>query len=179
MSRQLLSRPRAVGVSGPPWSDGICGASSTPSRTVADQVGAATGAPIHPAYRWSSGRQPRTMPSAEFSCSGRSFPPSAKPGADNQYTASVSVSSTHKHSCFRIVDKRSRPASGMRPDTLGTPLQWRTATGIHTGFSETLGAAPHYTTPCGLLKQPDKQKLRSYVLASSTGESNSYSKLRN
>jgi hypothetical protein len=31
-------------------------------------------------------------------------------------------------------------------------------TGIRAGSSEMLDAARPYTTPCGLLKQPDKQK---------------------
>jgi len=134
-----------------------------PSRNVADQAGAATGAPKCRAYLWSSGRPPQTTPSTEFSCPGRSCPLSRKSGADHRHTASDSVSPIHKHSGPHIVDTRCRLASGRKPDTLGTPLHWRIPTGIHTGSSEILDAAHHHTTPCGLLKQPDKQGIPSFL----------------
>ena len=44
----------------------------------------------------------------------------------------------------------------------GTPLRWRTVTGIRAGSSEMLDAARTYTTPCGLLKQPDKQEMPNW-----------------
>ena len=40
-------------------------------------------------------------------------------------------------------------------------LFWTAMTGIRAGSSEMLGAPRPYTTPCGLLKQPDKQKVFS------------------
>lgn len=76
-----------------------------------------------------------------------------------RHTASDEISLIHKHSGPHIVDTLRRLASGRRPDTFGTPLPWRIQTGIHTGSSEILGAALPPTTPCGLLKQPDKQEL--------------------
>jgi hypothetical protein len=42
------------------------------------------------------------------------------------------------------------------------PLRWKTAPGIHARSWETSGEAHSYTTACGLLKQPDKQKVSSY-----------------
>src|SRR6516162_704950 len=65
----------------------------------------------------------------------------------------------HRRAGSHSADTRSRPASGRRPNTVGKPLRWRTSTGIRAKFSETTGEAPTYTTSCGRLKQPDKQKL--------------------
>src|SRR6516162_8542073 len=67
----------------------------------------------------------------------------------------------HRRAGSHSADTRSRPASGRRPNTVGKPLRWRTSTGIRAKFSETTGEAPTYTTSCGRLKQPDKQKLLS------------------
>ena len=52
--------------------------------------------------------------------------------------------------------------------TVAKPLQWRTLTGIPAGISETAGAAPLYTTDCGLLKQPNKLKMASVGTLSNT-----------
>src|ERR1019366_7217425 len=59
----------------------------------------------------------------------------------------------------RTADTQNRPANGRQSDIPGTPLGWRTVSGIRAGSSEMLDAARPNTTPCGLLKQPDKQKL--------------------
>ena len=131
------------------------------SRSVADQADAVKEAPRCRAYRWSSSRQPKTRPSAASLCYGGLSARSPKFGAGNRHIASVSVSPIHSHSGFRIADRQNRPASGRRPSIFDKPLQSRTATEIHPRFLETSGEPPHYTTPWGLLKQPDKQKIAS------------------
>src|SRR5260370_23676734 len=133
------------------------------SRSVADQTGAAKEAPRSRAYRWSSSRQPKTRPSAASLCYGGWSARSPKFGAGNRHIASVSVSPIHKHSGFRIEDTQNHPASGRRPNIFDKPLRWRTVTEIRARFSETSGEPPHYTSPWGLLKQPDKQELASVV----------------
>ena len=110
------------------------------------------------AYQWSSGRQPRTKPSEGVLCCEGLFLPSAIPGADNERTASVPALSIREHSRSCTVDTRNRPATGRQPDTLGMPPRWRTVPGIRASSSGMLDAARPYTTPWGLLKQPDKQK---------------------
>jgi len=104
---------------------------------------------------------PRTKPSeGASSCEGPSLP-SAIPDADSEHTASVPVQPIRVHSGCRTVDTQNRPANGRQPGTPGTPLRWQTVTGTRSGSSEMLGVPRHYTTPCGLLKQPDKQKASS------------------
>src|SRR5260370_3583782 len=71
----------------------------------------------------------------------------------------------HRHAGSRSAYTRSRPASGRRPNTAGNHLRWRTLTGIRARSSEMKGVAPNYTTSCGRLKQPDKQKLAKTQLA--------------
>src|ERR1019366_669047 len=61
----------------------------------------------------------------------------------------------------RTADTQNRPANGRQSDMPGTPLRWRTVSGIRAGSSEMLDAARPNTTPCGLLKQPDKQMVFS------------------
>ena len=135
------------------------------SRSVADQAGAAKEVPRSRAYRWSSSRQPKTRPSAASLCYGGWSARSPKFGAGNRHIASVSVSPIHKHSGSRIEDTQNHPASGRQPSIFDKPLRWRTVTEIRTRFSETSGEPPHYTTPGGLLKQPDKQKITSRTVA--------------
>src|SRR5258707_9800395 len=72
---------------------------------------------------------------------------------------SGSVSSIHKPSGSRIEDTQNHPASGWRPSTFDKPLRWRSATEIRARFWETSGEPPDYTTPWGLLKQPDKHEM--------------------
>jgi hypothetical protein len=131
-----------------------------PSRNIPNRADAAKEAPRCRAYR-SSGTQPRTKPSeGASSCEGPSLP-SAIPDADSEHTASVPVQPIRVHSGCRTVDTQNRPANGRQPGTSGTQLQWRTVTGTRAGSSEMLGVPRPYTTPCGLLKQPDKQKVFS------------------
>ena len=132
-----------------------------PSRNIPGRADAAKEAPIYRAYRWSSGTQPRTKPSVGALCCEALCPPSAIPGADSEHTADVPAQSIREHSGSRTADTQNRPANGRQTDTLDTPLQWRTVTGIRAGSSEMLGAARTYTIPWGLLKQPDKQKISS------------------
>jgi hypothetical protein len=129
------------------------------SRIVADQAGAATAAPRSRVYRWSSGRQPKTRPSAASLCYEGWSVRSPKFGAGNRHIASASASPIHKHSGSRIEDTQNHPASGWRPSTFDKPLRWRTATEIRARSWETSGEPPDYTTPWGLLKQPDKHQL--------------------
>ena len=129
------------------------------SHSVADQAGAAKEAPRSRVYRWSSGRQPKTRPSAASLCYEKWSVRSPKFAADNRHIASGSVSPIHKHSGSRIEDTQNHPASGWRPSTFDKPLRWRSATEIRARFWETSGEPPDYTTPWGLLKQPDKQEL--------------------
>jgi hypothetical protein len=104
---------------------------------------------------------PRTKPSeGASSCEGPSLP-SAIPDADSEHTASVPVQPIRVHSGCRTVDTQNRPANGRQPGTPGTQLRWQTVTGTRSGSSEMLGVPRPYTTPCGLLKQPDKQKVFS------------------
>src|SRR6266404_7556358 len=131
------------------------------SRSVADQAGAAKEAPRSHAYRWSSDKQPRTRPSGGSWCYEGLSAPSPKLGAGSRCIASVSVSPIHTPSGCRIEDTQTHPATGRRPGIFDKPLRWRTATEIRARFSETSGEAPHYTSPWGLLKQPDKQELAS------------------
>jgi hypothetical protein len=137
-----------------------CGASSMLSRSVADQTGAAKEAPRSHAYRWSSDKQPRTRPSGGSWCYEGSSAPSRKVGGDSRCIASVSVSPIHKHFGRRIEDTQIHPASGRRLGIFDKLLRWKTATEIRARFSE-VGRGTPYTTACGLLKQPDKQKLAS------------------
>jgi hypothetical protein len=132
-----------------------------PSRNTPSRADVAKGGPRCRAYQWSSGRQPRTKPSEGVLCCEGLFLPSAIPGADNEHTASVPALSIREHSRSCTVDTRNRPATGWQPDTLGKPPRWRTVTGIRASSSGMLDAARPYTTPCGLLKQPDKQKTPS------------------
>ena len=134
-----------------------------PSRNIPDRAGAAKVAPRYRAYRWSSGTPPRTKLSAGALCCEGLCPPSAIPGADSERTASVPARSIREHSGSRTVDTQNRRANGRQPDKLGTPLRWRTVTGIRAGSSEMLGEARPYATSCGLLKQPDKQKTPSHI----------------
>src|SRR5712671_443496 len=131
------------------------------SHSGADQAGAAKEAPRSRVYRWSSGRQPKTRPSAASLCYEKWSVRSPKFAADNRHIASGSVSPIHKHSGSRIEDTQNHPASGWRPSTFDKPLRWRSATEIRARFWETSGEPPDYTTPWGLLKQPDKHKLAS------------------
>ena len=129
-----------------------------PSRNIPNRADAAKEAPRCRAYRWSSGMPPRTKPSeGASSCEGPSLP-SAIPDADSEHTASVPVQPIRVHSGCRTVDTQNRPANGRQPGTPGTQLRWQTVTGTRSGSSEMLGVPRPYTTPCGLLKQPDKQK---------------------
>ena len=129
------------------------------SRSVADQAGAAKEAPRPRAYRWSSSRPPKTRPSAASLCYEGLSAQSPKFGAGNRHIANGSVSAIHKPHGLRIEDIQNHPASGRRPSIFDKPLRWRTATEIRAKFLETSGESPHYTTPWGLLKQPDKQEL--------------------
>jgi hypothetical protein len=129
------------------------------SRSVADQAGAAKEAPRPRVYRWSSSRQPKTRSSAASLCYEGLSARSPKFGAGNRHIANGSVSAVHKPHGFRIEDIQNHPASGRRPSIFDKPLRWRTATKIRAKFLETSGESPHYTTPWGLLKQPDKQEL--------------------
>jgi hypothetical protein len=61
----------------------------------------------------------------------------------------------------RNADTQNRPAIDRQPSMTGTRLRWRTGTGIRVGSSEMPVEPPRYTTACGLLKQPDKQKVFS------------------
>ena len=126
------------------------------SRSVADQAGAAKQAPRPRVHRWSSSRQPKTRPSAASSFYEGLSARSPKFGAGNRHIASDSVSAIHKRHGFRIEDIQNHPASGRPPSIFDKPLRWRTATEIRAKFLETSGESPHYTTPWGLLKQPDK-----------------------
>ena len=132
-----------------------------PSRNTPSRADVAKGGPRCRAYQWSSGRQPRTKPSEGVLCCEGLFLPSAIPGADNEHTASVPALSIREHSRSCTVDTRNRPATGRQPDTLGMPPRWPAVTGIRASSSGMLDAARPYTTPCGLLKQPDKQKFAS------------------
>src|SRR5258705_12113906 len=105
------------------------------SHSGADQAGAAKEAPRSRVYRWSSGRQPKTRPSAASLCYEKWSVRSPKFAADNRHIA-----------------------SGWRPSTFDKPLRWRSATEIRARFWETSGEPPDYTTPWGLLKQPDKHE---------------------
>src|SRR5260221_1499161 len=134
------------------------------SHSGADQAGAAKEAPRSRVYRWSSGRQPKTRPSAASLCYEKWAARSPKLAADNRHIASGSVSPIHKHSGSRIEDTQNHPASGWRPSTFDKPLRWRTATEIRARFWETSGEPPDYTTPWGLLKQPDKHETTSCAL---------------
>ena len=134
-----------------------------PSRNTPSRADVAKGGPRCRAYQWSSGRQPRTKPSEGVLCCEGLFLPSAIPGADNEHTASVPALSIREHSRSCTVDTRNRPATGWQPDTLGKPPRWRTVTGIRASSSGMLDAARPYTTPCGLLKQPDKQKITFFA----------------
>ena len=134
------------------------------SRSVADQAGAAKEAPRPRVYRWSSGRQPKTRPSAASLCYEKWSVRSPKFAADNRHIASGSVSPIHKHSGSRIEDTQNHPASGWRPSTFDKPLRCRSATEIRARFWETSGEPPDYTTPWGLLKQPDKHELANVQL---------------
>src|SRR5882762_2675460 len=136
------------------------------SHSVADQAGAAKEAPRSRVYRWSSGRQPKTRPSAASLCYEKWSVRSPKFAADNRHIASGSVSPIHKHSGSRIEDTQNHPASGWRPSTFDKPLRWRSATEIRARFWETSGEPPDYTTPWGLLKQPDKHELASAAVRS-------------
>src|SRR6267154_2050674 len=129
------------------------------SHSVADQAGAAKEAPRSRVYRWSSGRQPKTRPSAASLCYEKWSVRSPKFAADNRHIASGSVSPIHKHSGSRIEDTQNHPASGWRPSTFDKPLRCRSATEIRARFWETSGEPPDYTTPWGLLKQPDKHEM--------------------
>src|SRR5882762_10353858 len=131
------------------------------SHSGADQAGAAKEAPRSRVYRWSSGRQPKTRPSAASLCYEKWSVRSPKFAADNRHIASGSVSPIHKHSGSRIEDTQNHPASGWRPSTFDKPLRWRSATEIRARFWETSGEPPDYTTPWGLLKQPDKHEISS------------------
>src|SRR6266403_4683428 len=129
------------------------------SHSGADQAGAAKEAPRSRVYRWSSDRQPKTRPSAASLCYEKWSVRSPKFAADNRHIASGSVSPIHKHSGSRIEDTQNHPASGWRPSTFDKPLRWRSATEIRARFWKTSGEPPDYTTPWGLLKQPDKHEL--------------------
>src|SRR5439155_17100354 len=113
------------------------------------------------AYPSSSGRRPRTKPSAEFSCYAGSFRPSAKLDADNRRTANAAVVPTRMLAVVRIVDKRSHRASDTPPNIPGTLHRSRTSSGIRAMSSETAGETRAHTTGRCLLKQPYKQKLAS------------------
>jgi len=117
---------------------------------------------------------PRTKPSeGASSCEGPSLP-SAIPDADSEHTASVPVQPIRVHSGCRTVDTQNRPANGRQPGTPGTQLRWQTVTGTRSGSSEMLGVPRPYTTPCGLLKQPDKQsRLVSFDPAPATASAQS------
>src|SRR4029077_20397734 len=83
------------------------------SHSVADQAGAAKEAPRSRVYRWSSGRQPKTRPSAASLCYEGWSVRSPKFGAGNRHIASASASPIHKHSGSRIEDPQTiRPAAG-------------------------------------------------------------------
>src|SRR6266403_4011572 len=135
------------------------------SHSGADQAGAAKEAPRSRVYRWSSDRQPKTRPSAASLCYEKWSVRSPKFAADNRHIASGSVSPIHKHSGSRIEDTQNHPASGWRPSTFDKPLRWRSATEIRARFWETSGEPPDYTTPWGLLKQPDKHEITSRTVA--------------
>src|SRR5258705_5525760 len=139
------------------------------SRSGADQAGAAKEAPRSRVYRWSSGRQPKTRPSAASLCYEKWSVRSPKFAADNRHIASGSVSPIHKRSGSRIEDTQNHPASGWRPSTFDKPLRWRSATEIRARFWETSGEPPDYTTPWGLLKQPDKHESASRRVESNRG----------
>src|SRR5258708_11814031 len=128
------------------------------SHSVADQAGAAKEAPRSRVYRWSSGRQPKTRPSAASLGYEKWSVRSPKFAADNRHIAGGSVSPIHKHSGSRIEDTQNHPASGWRPSTFDKPLRWRTATEIRARLCETSGEPPDYTTPWRLLKQPDEHQ---------------------
>jgi len=128
-------------------------------RIVAAQVGAAKVTPRRRVYRWSLGRLPRTKPLRASLYYAGSSQPSAKLGVDIRNIASASGSPIRMRAGFHNAGTRSPPANGMRPSTVGRPLRSRTSPEIPARFSETPGAAPFYTSQCGLLKQPDKQKL--------------------
>jgi hypothetical protein len=135
-----------------------------PSRNIPDRVDAAKEAPRCRAYRWSSGTQPKTKLSEGASyCEGPSLP-SPISDADSEHIASVPAQSVREHSGSRTADTQNRPANGRQSDIPGTPLPWRTVSGIRASSSEMLDAARPNTTPCGLLKQPDKQKPASAYL---------------
>src|SRR5258707_4202164 len=126
------------------------------SHSVADQAGAAKEAPRSRVYRWSSGRQPKTRPSAASLGYEKWSVRSPKFAADNRHIASGSVSPIHKHSGSRIEDTQNHQASGWRPRTFDKPLRWPSAAEIRARVWHTSGEAPHYTTPSGFLELPDK-----------------------
>src|SRR5260370_42629809 len=115
------------------------------SHSGADQAGAAKEAPRSRVYRWSSGRQPKTRPSAASLGYEKWSVRSPKFAADNRHIASSSVSPIHKHSGSRIEDTQNHPASGCRPITFDKPLRCRTATQIRATFLET-SVEPHGIT---------------------------------
>src|SRR5208283_4768517 len=127
-------------------------------RTGAGQAGAAKAAPRCRACQSSSGRPPRTKPSAAFSYYAGSSPPSTKPGDDKWHIANVGASPIHTNADFHSSDTRTPLASGRPPGTVGKPPRRRTLTETRAESSETEAAAPPYTIACGLLKQPDKLK---------------------
>src|SRR5437764_12610146 len=66
---------------------------------------------------------------------------------------------------FRTEGRRTPPATGRRPGSVGMPPRWQTSIGIRGGFSETARSACAHTISWGELKQPDKQKLINRVPA--------------
>src|SRR5258708_10279391 len=101
------------------------------SHSVADQAGAAKEAPRSRVYRWSSGRQPKTRPSAASLGYEKWSVRSPKFAADNRHIASGSVSLIHKHSSSLIKGTQYHPASGWLQSTFDNHPLGRRATDIH------------------------------------------------
>ncbi len=100
---------------------------------------------------------PEPQRSAGSSCCEEPFPPSARLDSGRRHTASVVVSPSRTRARGHIADTRNHRASDTWPDTAGRPPRSRTGAETRADSLEKAGAAPAYTTDCGLLKQPDKR----------------------
>ena len=139
------------------------------SRNRSGPAGVAEARPTRLACPWSSGTQPRTSASAEFSCDEELSPKSARPGSDTCRIAGAAGSPTHRLLPVRSADKRSPPANDRRPNTVGRLPLWQSRPETGAAFLGTRGATSLYTIYWGLLKQPDNQKLARVRLSPKTG----------
>jgi len=129
-----------------PWPAGICGASSTQSRSETAPVDAARAKPKYRVCRWSSGRPPKTKLITASSCCVEPSQRLAKPGGDMTHIANVAVPAIRRLGAHRIVGIRSRPASDTRPDRPDRLPRSRTSSGTPAGTLERAAEAQssHY-----------------------------------